>query len=453
MVSKRKSVSMLLAVLTAASVFAGGGKDARAADAVSRVVLEVLNYADPAVANADSDQSRIWGDFAAANPDVALNREDLFNEPFHNKVEAYVASGNIPDVMIVWPSGRSNSLHSRGFLKDLSSLVSKDRLKNSFLPITWDTSQIAGGRQTMIPQSLTVSHVFYANLEVLNDCGLVPAKTYAELKAQTPVLWSRGYECVIMPGKSSWVMQSCLFSMVAGRFCGADWHNRILSGQAKFTDQDFVKGLDFIQAIFADGVIARSSLGMDYGDGPGLFAADRSACYIDGDWRCGAFITDEDSGLALLSHARQKNILVGVFPDIEGAKLNKSSSTIIGTGWAMSAAIPAGSAKEDAAWRLIKYLVSAEVLGLSVEHGRIVTPTRADIDFGKLALEPIQQAVGKLGTQYTTGTVVIDGVFHSDVYNPINEGLAGIAAGTRTPRQVAAEIQRDFDRAKAEGKF
>jgi len=451
MVSKMKIVSILLTVLMAVSVFAGGGR--QSGNTEGRVVLEVLNYTDLTVANTASDQRKIWGDFSAANPDVVVYKEDLFNEPFHNKVEAYVASGNIPDVMIVWPSGRSISLHSQGLLKDLTPLINRDGLRNNFLPVTWDASQIAGGRQTMIPQSLTASHAFYTNLEVLNDCGLQPAKTYAEMVAQVPILRAKGYECVIMPNKSNWVMQSCLFSMVAGRFGGVDWHEKILNGSAKFTDQDFVNALDFMRRIYADGVIAQSSLGMDYGDGPGLFATNKGAYYIDGDWRCGAFITDADSGQALISPARQRNILVGVFPDIEGAKLNKSSSTILGTGWAMSAAIPAGSAKEDAAWRLIKHLAGAEVIGLAVEHGGIATPTRTDIDFSKMALEPIQIAVGQLGTQYTTGTAVIDGVFHSDVYNPINDGLFEIAMGTKTPQQVAADIQRVYDAAKAAGRF
>ena len=451
--SKTRIFVIVLALVLATSVFAGGGGQSSKADSQGRTVLEVLNYTDLTVANTASDQRKIWGDFAMANPDVVVYKEDLFNEPFHNKVEAYVASGNIPDVMIVWPSGRSISLHSQGLLKDLTSLINRDGLKNVFLPVTWDTSQIAGGRQTMIPQSLTASHAFYTNLEVLNDCGLQPAKTYSEMVAQVPVLKAKGYECVIMPNMSNWVMQSCLFSMVAGRFGGADWHERILNGQAKFTDPDFVNALDFMRRIYADGVIAQSSLGMDYGDGPGIFATNKGAYYIDGDWRAGAFITDADSGQALISPARQKNIKVGVFPDIEGAKLNSSSSTILGTGWAMSAAIPAGSAKEDAAWRLIKYLAGKDVIGLTVSHGGIATPTRTDIDFASMALEPIQTAIGQLGTQYTTGTAVIDGVFHSDVYNPINDGLFEIAMGTKTPQQVAAEIQRVFDASKAAGRF
>jgi raffinose/stachyose/melibiose transport system substrate-binding protein len=316
-----------------------------------------------------------------------------------------------------------------------------------------DPSQQASGYLAMIPFAVTASHAFFVNLEVLQDCGLQPAKTYSELKAQVPVLKAKGYETVIMPNKDTWVMQSCLFSAIAGHFGGEGWHEKVLSGQAKFTDPDFVNALDFIRRLYADGVLAPSSLGMDYGDGPGLFATNKGAYMIDGDWRTGAFITDQSTGQALITPARQANIRVTVFPDIEEAKLNKSTSVILGTGWAMSASIPAGSAKEDAAWRLIKWLTGAEVQTRGVQEGAYAAPTNTQVNAASLNLEPIQRATANLGNEYATGTCVIDGVFHSDVFNPLNDGLQEIGLGTKTPQQAASEIQKAFDRGKAAGSF
>jgi len=452
MLSKRVIVGVILAVLAAALIMAGCKKKTDA-NASGKTTISVLNYADMTVANTAADQKWIWDTFRQRNSDVNLVIEDQFNEPFHQKTEAYAASGNLPDVLYVWPSGRSTSLHQNRLLKDLGPLIRKDNLQYSYAPIAMDPSQQASNYQAMIPLAMTASHAFYINMEVLNSCGLQPAKTYAELKAQVPVLKAKGYETVIMPNKDTWVMQSCLFSAIAGRFCGAGWENAVLAGQAKFTDADFVKALEFIRTLYADGVLAASSLGMDYGDGPGLFATNKGAYYIDGDWRVGAFITDASTGQALISPARQVNFKMTVFPDIEGAKLNKSTSVILGTGWAMSAAIPAGSAKEDAAWRLIKWLTGVEVQTLGVEHGAYSTPARIDVDVSKLNLEPIQRAAGNMGKEYTAGTCVIDGVFHSDVFNPLNDGLQEIGLGKKTPQQVAAEIQHAFDAAKAVGKF
>jgi len=435
---------LLLAVLALSFTTCNKSKGAS-----GKIKLTVLNYADLTVANAAQFEKWVWDTFAQANPDVILEKEDLFNEPFHDKTNAYIASGNIPDVLYVWPSGRSTGLHEKKLLKDLTPLIQKDNLKSKYLPIALDPSQQASNYQAMLPQSVTASHAFYVNTEVLDDCGLKPAKSYAELKAQVPVLKAKGYETIIMPNKDTWVMQSCLFSAVAGRFCGAGWENKILSGQAKFTDPDFVKALDFIRTLYADNVLSRNALGIDYGEGPGLFATKKSAYYIDGDWRVGAFLTDASTGEALISPEKQKKVLVTVFPDIEGAKINKTSSVIVGVGYAMSAAIPAGSPKEDAAWRLIKWLLGPEVLSKRLETGGLATPTRTDIDMSKIKLEPMQVAVGNLGNEYTTGTCVIDGAFHSDVYTPINDGLVELGLGQKTGAQVAATVQAAYDTWKA----
>jgi raffinose/stachyose/melibiose transport system substrate-binding protein len=423
-------------------------------DAGGKIKLTVLDYADNTVPNAAADRKWVFYDtFAANNPDILLEKEELFNEPFHNKTEVYAASGNMPDVLYVWPSGRSTSLHEKKLLKNLAPFIQKDNLKNKYLPTTMDPSQQASGYLAMIPMGITASHAFYINMEVLEDCGLKPAKTYAELKAQVPVLKTRGYETVIMPNKDSWVMQSCLFSAIAGRFCGESWEQKILSGKAKFTDSDFTAALDFIRQLYADGVLASSSLGMDYGDSPGLFATNRGAYMIDGDWRGGSFLTDPDTGKALISPERQKKIKVTVFPDIEGARLNKSTSVVLGTGWAMSAAIPDGSKREDAAWRLIKWLTGPEVQKRSFVNGGLPAPSRLDIDYSSLNVEPLTLAIANMGKEYVVGTVVIDGVFHSDVFNPLNDGLQEIGLGTKTPKQVASDIQKAFDAARAAGKF
>jgi raffinose/stachyose/melibiose transport system substrate-binding protein len=303
-----------------------------------------------------------------------------------------------------------------------------------------DPSQQQAGYMAMIPQGITNTHAFFVNLEVLNEVGLQPAKTYAELVRQVPILRAAGYQTVLIPAQSEWVMQSCLFSMVIGRFAGQDWDDRIHAGRAKFTDPEFVQAFDFIRRMYADGVILREAVGVDYGDGPGMFANKRGAYYIDGDWRVGDFVSNN-----LFSTAQQQNVLIQSFPDIEGARLNSSSSVILGVGYAMAASIPAGSAKETAAWNLIKWMTGKEVSQRRTENGGTPTPSRTDQDFGAMNLAPMQKAVGNLGNTFNTATAVIDGVMPSEVYEPINRGLIQIAMGDRTPQQVAEDVQRAYD--------
>jgi raffinose/stachyose/melibiose transport system substrate-binding protein len=438
----------LIFALPVSIVFAGGSRDASQAGG-GGIELRVLNYLDMTGANSANEIEEVWTAFEKANPDIRIIREDLFNDPYHNKVEAYAAANQMPDLVYAWPSGRSTTLHTQRLLKDLGPLAQRDGLAASMAAGALDPKAQGAGYLGILSRAMTSSHAFYVNNEVLRDAGLTPAKTYAELKAQVPILRARGYDTVLMANQDTWVMQSCLFSVIAGRFCGEGWEERILSGQAKFTDSDFVAALNFVKTLYDDGVISQATITTDYGSVIGQFATNRGAYLIDGDWRIGAFITDQSTGQALISPERQQNFQISVFPDIEGAKINKSTSGVLGTGFGISSAIPAGSAKEEAAWRLLKWLSGKEVQSWMLQAGAITTPSRTDIDVSNFNLEPLQKAGSALATQYNITTVVIDAAFHSDVHTPINDGLQEIGIGSRTPAQVAQNVQRAYDAWKA----
>ncbi|MDR1388620.1 MAG: extracellular solute-binding protein [Treponema sp.] len=435
-----RGASGLAALICLITLFSGC-----TADDDKPVELRVLNYFDTTAASSKDEVSFVWETFEKTNPDIKIIREDLFNTPFHERVEAYLAAGELPDVMYVWPSGRSAQLHTRNLFKNLEPLIKRDKLDQQFTSVALDPGGQISNRIGILPRTITASSAFYVNLDILDECALAPARTYEELKAQVPVLAANGYKTVLMANEDSWVMQSCLFSLVAGRFCGQGWTQRILSGKAKFTDADFVDALAFIKTIYDDGVISRDSLSTSYPDVTVQFADGRAPYFIDGDWRVAAFVTDQTTGRVLISPERQKNFFITVFPDIPAAKINKSSSVVLGTGFGINAAIKKGSAREAAAWKLVKWLSGAEVQSWLLRTGGIATPTRNDINVAALNLEPMQIAAGNLSKEYDKSTPVIDGAFEKDVYDPINEGLRDIGLGTRTPRQVAEAVQAAFE--------
>jgi len=228
---------------------------------------------------------------------------------------------------------------------------------------------------------------------------------------------------------------------------GEGWEQRIHSGQTNFNDPDFVAALDFIRQMYADGVLSRATIAIDYGSGPGLFANNTAAYYIDGDWRVGDFLTDPTTGHALFTPDRQRNVLLTVFPEIDlpRVKFNRSNTVVLSTGWGMNANIPAGSDKEEAAWTLLKWLVGRDAQTFFVETGIFSVPSRTDIDLASLPLEPLQISVANLSRNYDRSTVVIDAAFEGPVYTPLNDGLQAIGMGIQTPQQVAAATQAAFE--------
>ena len=442
---KRVFIVALALLMVVTSVFAQGTKED--ASAGKQIELTVLNYIDMSEPNSANEISMVWDKFAAENPDIKLVREDLFNEPFHQKTEAYVASGKVPDVLYMWPSGRSTSLHTTKSVKDLMPFLQKDGMVDDYNPATL-APQFAGFLGEL-PNGLTTTHMLYVNTKVLRENGLSIPKSYAEMKAMVGPLKAKGIDLIAMDNMDAWVMQSCLFSMVVGRFGGTDWHDKVAAGTLKFTDPWFVKSLELIDDMYKSGMLNRNSLSSPYGSSRGSFAAGKAAFYIDGDWSTASFQTDITTGKALVSPASQQNDFeLMVIPNLPGEVISNSNSGVVGTGWGMSANIPAGSAKEEAAWRLIKYLQGEYVQTYRLSTGASF-PSNLNVDVEKVVKEKnLEPFIAKRAAYYaahTPITPVVDGVLHSDVYNVINVGLQEIGLGSKTPMQVAAEVQKAWD--------
>ena len=435
----------LVLVMGMAMVFANG-----AGETSGTTTIRVLNYIDMSEPNSANEISMVWDKFAQEHPEITVIREDLFNEPFHQKVEAYVASGNLPDVIYMWPGGRSTSLQTTHSVKDLMPFLEKDGLVDDYNPAT--LAPQTAGYLAELPNGLTSSHMMFVNTKVLKDNGLSIPKTYEELKAMVPVLNAKGIEVVGMANMDSWVMQSCLFSLVVGRLGGADWYDRLAAGEIQFTDDWFVKSLELIDDMYKSNVINRNTLQIGYGSNRGDFANGKAAFYIDGDCSAASFQTDITTGQALISPADQAaNFEMIAFPAIPGEVVHDTVSGVVGTGWGLSANLVAGSKEEAAAWELIKFLEGEYVQTYRLETGASF-PSNLNVNVDKLidekGLEPFVAKRSAFYGNYTT-TPVIDGVLHSDVYNEINVVLQEIGLGACTPKQGAERVQKAWTTWKA----
>lgn len=429
----KRSTLFLLALVLVAGVFAS------TALAQDRVTVTVLNYMDLTAPGTERTLDEVWKEFERQNPHITVIREDLYLDAFHNKVEAYAAADKLPDVVYMWPGGRSTTLHRKGLVKDLRPLLG-DEAANYH---EYAMANQAGGYLAMIPSTRTSSHAMYVNVALLDELGLAVPETYEELVAMVPVLKAKGLDTILMGAQDDWVLQSCLFSMIAGRFVGDAKFEEIKAGNAKFTDAEFLAALEFYAQLYKDGVLNAKIMSTGYGEVVNLFASGRAPFLIDGDWRSGAFITDDTTGEALISPEDQKHIKMTVFPAIPGELVAKSSSGTLGVGYGMSSKIPAGSAKEEAAMALIKWLSGPVVQGISLETTGTL-PSRNDVGFTEV--EPIlEERIFSFYNVIEADTYILDSFFEADVFMPINIGLQEMGLGLTTPAEVAARTQEAYD--------
>jgi len=411
------------------------------ASAADKTTLKFYYYADATQAGY-AEEMAYFDKFKAQNPDIDLQMEISTNQPYHEKLSAYISAGQIPDVFYLWPTSRDSSalIQDKKLAKDLSTVLPKDLL-SKFSPLALNVNNQSSKQLSELPQSFTYTTTVYANTGLLKSMGLKVPSTYAEMKALVPKLKAKGIQTLLLPNADKWPAQSCLFSTISGRFLGDEFIDAVKAGNAKFTDKAFVDTLAFFQQMYTDGVLDKSNITMGYGDGPGVFASGKAAFFVDGDWRVAAYLTDKTTGKALIAPAVQKTDFDLInLPALPGEKNKGSVSAIAGTGLGINKDLT--GAKLAAAVKLLSFYYGKEMQTLKWETGAYV-PNRTDITTNKL--EPL--AV-KLPLYYKTvakTTYVLDGSLDPSVFNILNDGLQALGLGAKTPAAIAAEMQAAQD--------
>src|SRR4030043_1425454 len=162
------------------------------------VELIVLNYLD-----ITSPEAAAWDEtvekFQAKYPNITLTIENSFDEAYHQKLAALAAAGDLPDVMYLWPGGRSAEIYRNELTEDLYPFLGPD--KDKFVPAAvtpqWD------GKLYELPIGITATHVMYVNTKLLSDLGFTIPKTYDELVAMVPKIKEAGLYPILMPNKAS----------------------------------------------------------------------------------------------------------------------------------------------------------------------------------------------------------------------------------------------------------
>jgi raffinose/stachyose/melibiose transport system substrate-binding protein len=409
----------------------------------AQTTLNFLWYQDATSAGYSTDVA-IWQKFKTDNPDINVNQEILFSNAYHDKLTAYIAAGQMPDVFYLWPSLKDSSALVQGkkLAKDLKVLLGADFLKD-FAATALDPNQQSSKMLLELPQSFTFTSVLYTNKKLLSDLGIPLPKTYADLKAMVVKLKVKNIQTVLLPDGDGWPGESCLFSTIVDRLLGDAFQDQLMTGKAKFTDPAFVNALKFWQTMFTDGVISWTNIQQPYGDGPGLFAGGKAAFFVDGDWRTGAFLTDKGTGVALIPPANQTSDFgFMAFPQIPGEKFAQTVPGIAGTGLAIASSVQSGSDVEKAAVRLLKYYYGPDVQLLNYETGAYI-PARKGITSDKV--EPFVGMMAAFKNNVVKSSYVFDGVFAPEVVNVLNPGLQAIGLGAQTPAQVAAAMQKAQD--------
>jgi raffinose/stachyose/melibiose transport system substrate-binding protein len=256
---KKVLVLFLVLVVLGASVFAG----TQPKDTTQRkVVVKAMGYGDNSNQEGQS-WIRIVETFEAENPNIDIDYELLYDEAYHQKVTARLASGDIPHVAYMGADARWGApWKEAGQQVDHRAFMDTNYYDMSLIPPMGPNGEIYE-----IPLGTSnICTVLYMNEKLVKSLGFSAPKTYEDMVAMVPAAQDKGLEVVSIDGADGWAWGSCYMSGIIARLSGdANWVQKAVEGQNKFTDPEFVNSLKLLRRMVDDGVISDKSVLVDYG--------------------------------------------------------------------------------------------------------------------------------------------------------------------------------------------
>lgn len=417
---------LILAVAVIPFAFASGSGD-QGSDGV--VVVKTMAYGDNS--NAEGmNWVRIVDAFEAANPNIDIDYEMLYDEAYHQKVVARLASGDVPDLAYMGADARWGAPWKEASQQyDHRSIIDKDYYDMKLIPPMGPNGEIFE-----IPLGTSnITTVLFANKALIASLGFDLPKTYEDLVAMVPAAQAAGLEVISIDGADGWAWGSCFMSAVVARMTGdAQWVSKAVAGEKKFTDPEFVASLQILKTMVDDGVISEKSVLVDYGTNVSNYTNEKALFMIQGQWAAGGI---EDQTV-------QDNTVMMAYPKFPGEKAATAGSVAaaIQVGYGLTQSGASDPAVADAAMKFLQYFYSEAETTQRLRDGGIVAPILKDYVVPADLPIIVKQKVGL--AQSALNTDVIDAFLSGAPNDALNAGMQKIVSGQATAEEIAAEVEK-----------
>ncbi len=419
-----KRVLGIILVLLAVGSLAFAQAQAETVDD-GKVKLSMFHYLDLTDPVATANWDILLSTFEATYPEIELEIEYGFNEPYHDKLQAMAIANQLPDIMFLWPGKRTGMVTSAGKAKDLSPWL--EGKLDGFSP-TAVAAQGPNGEIFELPEQVTATHVMYTNEKLMAELGLTLPKTLDEMVAQGDVIRAAGYTPIAMTNGDGWQMQSCFLSALIDRTGGRKWMDSALAGDVSFADDEFINALNVIDVLAKNDMFSAGINTLNYGSALTEFVTGKAVYYIDGGWRVNNLNGELPADMV-------DYVTLNVFPSVpmENGQA-ASTAAVAGTGHGMNANL--SDAEADAAFKWIWFYSGPVGSAIRQSFGALPAykiPMPNDID-------PLTVKLSEFVNNTPSG-YVIDAVMDGEGMGVLHPALQELIFGTKTPEEVGAEYE------------
>ncbi|WP_406172771.1 extracellular solute-binding protein [Streptomyces sp. NBC_00996] len=367
---------------------------------------------------------KLWAqrakEFEAANPDVKIKVVTMENEAYKSKMTAQIASGKLPDIFHTWGGGVLKRQLDAGLVEDLTGKVpwTADYVPASMAAYKYDDKLYA------VPFDIGAVGFWY-NKALFKKAGITtPPTTWSGYLDAIQALKKAGITPIALAGKEKWPGMY-YWAYLSMRVAGLEAMQKA-SDDADFTGDDFVKAGQHLKDLVALQPFQKGFLGGAYSDPNGeaaLMGNGKAAMELMGQW---APIVEADSGKGI-----GKDLGFFSFPAVEGGKGALTEVFGGGGGHALRKDAP----KE--ALDFLKFFAEKEFTEKLIKQTGLIPVSKATL--GALT-DPNLIAVSGMLNKATGFQLYLDQAYAPAVGQEINDSVAALIAGSKSPEQVTRSV-------------
>lgn len=220
----------------------------------------------------------IIGQFEEAHPGVQVEMQVLPSDQYQQTAQAKLRDGASGDVFASFPGAQFEAIAKGGLYSDLTGAA----WLSNFAPALIEAGQ-KDGKQLAVPYQLVYNMPIY-NVKLFEKYGLTPPKDWDGFLAAAEKLKQEGIVPIAFPGADIGPGQF-MNTMVMNNAPDLDIFRKVEAGEAKVTEDWWIKTLTQIKELNDKGYFQQDALGTkDQGAGA-LFAQEKAAILATGSYQ------------------------------------------------------------------------------------------------------------------------------------------------------------------------
>jgi len=418
----RRSLLKIAGAGAGAAALAACGKDEPRADGPQTIKWWHISTTDPMLS--------IWASMAtayqAAHANVKIEITTLENEAFKAKLTTVTQAGNPPDLFHTWGGGVLRQQVDAGIVKDLTDGTSS--WLNTLTPAAVQPYQF-DGKTYGIPFDVGLIGFWY-NKDLFARAGVTAAPTtWADLLTAVGRLKGAGITPIALAGKDKWPGHY-YWAYLAMRVAGLPALQQAATDKS-FENPDFVTAGVRLKELVDLKPFQKGFLAAEYGSPDGQAATmgnGGAAMELMGQWAPSVQNSSSTSKKGI-----GDKLGFFTFPAVDGGKGAPTDAFGGGGGHAIGKGAPPATVD------FLKFISQ-------VDNQRTAAASGAVLPVAKGAEEAIKDPNLKVVAQaLATATgfqLYLDQAYPPAVGQQVNDSVAQLIAGTRSPEQVTSDITR-----------